>query len=189
VYRIGSVVLDRNGDEIRLTGTVNMERGMIEYVACARMGKLHESVLVLDVEPYQLQVALLLLGLEPGGDLEYQGDPRTPRGDSLEIWVEWVEDGETRRYRAEDLVYNIREERPMSHTAWVFTGSKLINGTFMADFEGSLIATYHDPFTIIDNPLPTGADDTLYRVNEDRVPGKGTPVTVTLKPLRTPTER
>ena len=85
IYKIGPILLDRNKDEVSLNGEVNMRKGLIEYLACARRGKLHESVLVLDVEPYQLQVALLLLGLEPRGNLEYQGDPRTPQGDSVEV--------------------------------------------------------------------------------------------------------
>ena len=189
VYRIGSVVLDENENGVFLKGEVNMQRGVVEYFACTRMGKLHESVLVLDVKPYQLQVALLLLGLEPGGNLEYQGDLRTPRGDSLEVWVEWEVDGKVKRHRAEDLVYNILEKKPMRRTPWIFTGSKIENGTFMADFEGSIIATYHDPYAIIDHPLPTGSDDTLYRANENLLPPKGTSVTVLLKPLSFGTRR
>ena len=184
VYRIGTVILDQGKNEISVEGKVNMQSGMIEYLACARRGKLHESVLVLDAEPYQLQVALLLFGLEPGGGLEYQGDPRTPQGDSLEIWVEWEEEGKTKRHRIEDFVYNIARKRTMRHTPWIFVGSRVVDGTFMADVERSIIATYHDPMAIIDNPLPTGADDTLYQANHHLVPERGTPVTVFFKPLK-----
>jgi hypothetical protein len=183
VYKIGSTVLDRNTNEIYLSGEVNMSQGMIEYLACARWGKLHESLLVLDVEPYHLQVALLLMGLEPRGNLQYQGDSQTPQGDSLEIWIEWENKEKLLRYRAEDLVFNIARQKPMRHTPWIFTGSRIAQGTFMADVEGSLIATYHDPYAILDHPLPTGADDTLYRVNEKLVPEKGTPLRVILKSL------
>ncbi|UCE17442.1 MAG: hypothetical protein JSV84_11140 [Gemmatimonadota bacterium] len=188
VYQIGAVVLDQNTNELSMKGEINMQRGLIEYFACTRFGKLHESTLVLDVEPYQLQVALLLMGLEPGGNIEYQGDANTPQGDSLEVWVEWQENGKPERHRAEDLVYNIAEKRTMEQTPWIFTGSKIVNGTFMADFEGCLIATFHDPFAILNNPLPSGADDTLYRVNESLVPEKGTPVNLILKAVNVRTE-
>jgi len=47
-------------------GEVNMQRSAIEYLACARMGKLHERVLLLDAEGYQLQVPLLRSGFERG---------------------------------------------------------------------------------------------------------------------------
>jgi hypothetical protein len=149
----------------------------------------HESVLVLDIVPYHLQVALLLLGLEPGGGLEYQGDPRTPTGDPVEVWVAWDRSDSTNgpsvavRHRAEDLIYNIAAKKPMQRTHWVFVGSEIVNGRFMAQIEQSLITTYHDPFTILDNPLPTGGDDTLYVVNEQVVPERGTPVRVTIKAI------
>ena len=51
---------------------------------------------------------------------------------------------------------------------------------FMASIGQSYITTYHDPDTIIDNPLSTGGDDTLYEVNKDIVPPVGTPVIVEL---------
>ena len=184
VYKVGAVIIDRTQNEIRVEGEVNMQRGAIEYLACARGGKLHESVLVIDVKPYELQVALLLLGLEPGGNLEYQGDARTPQGDSLEIRVQWDEKGAMKKHRAEDFVFNLAEKRAMTPTPWIFTGSKIENGVFVANVERSLVATYHDPYALINHPLPTGADDTVYKVNETLVPKKGTPVTVVVKSLK-----
>lgn len=184
VYKIGNVILDSRKREIRIPGRVNMEKGMIELVACGPGGKLHESILVLDVVPYHLQVGLLLLGLRFVGGPEYQGDPRTPLGDSVEIQASWTLAGKTTTVRIEDLVWDIPHKRMMEHTPWVFVGSKLLQGQFMADAEKSLITTYHDPFTILDNPLPSGSDDELYKVNWNIVPPKGTPVEVVIKALK-----
>ena len=186
-YRIGSVELDRAASEIYLTGEVNMDSGLVELFACGPRGKLHESVLRLDVSPHHLQVALLLIGLTPGGGVEFQGDPSIPTGDPVEIWVEWEVaadgDGEatTVRRRAEDLVYNMAADAPMARTPFVFVGSQVVDGVFVAEVEQSIITTYHDPYTILDNPLPTGGDDTLYAANYGVVPARGTPVRVTLK--------
>lgn len=190
VYQVGTAKLDKNKREIYLPGRVNMQKGLIELFACGPRGKLHESVLVLDVVPYHLQVALLLLGLEPGGGLEYQGDPRTPTGDPVHVWVEWDRPDSValsptvERHRAEELIYNLATKKPMKRTHWVFVGSKIVSGRFMAQIEQSLITTYHDPFTILDNPLPAGGDDTLYVVNEQVVPEPGTPVRVILKAVQ-----
>jgi len=184
LYKIGNVLLDSRSREITVPGTVNMEKGLIELVACGPGGKLHESVLVLDVVPYHLQVALLLLGLRFIGGLEYQGDPRTPLGDSVEVRARWTLNGKTTTVRIEDLVWDIPHKRPMEHTPWIFVGSKLIQGRFMADAEKSLITTYHDPFTILDNPLTSGGDDELFKVNWNLVPPKGTPVEVIIKALK-----
>jgi hypothetical protein len=70
----------------------------------------------------------------------------------------------------------------MEHTDWVFSGSRARNGVFMAQSTGTLIVTYHDPDAILDNPLPDGADDTVYIVNGQVVPPKGTEIKMTLMP-------
>jgi hypothetical protein len=184
VFQIGNVMVDQKKRQIQFKGTVNMQRGLVEYLAVADRGKLHESVLSMDVEPFHLQLGLLILGLEYGRNLKFQGDPNAPQGDPLEIWVEWMEDGKARRARGEDLVWNQQTGRPMKHTAWVFTGSLEVEGTFVAQVERSLIATYHDPASIIDNPLPEGADDTILYANEKLVPPAGTAVVVTLQAKR-----
>ncbi len=181
IYQLGSLVINSQKQEIILPGSVNMQRGMIELLACAPGGKQHESILVLDVVPYHLHVALVLLGLNFAGGLEYQGDPHTPKGDSVEVWVKWKSGEMDTSVRAEDLVWDIRRNKPMEHTSWIFSGSKILDGKYMADVEKSLITTYHDPFTILDNALPTGSDDELYKVNERLVPKKGTPVEVTIR--------
>ncbi|MCD4723002.1 MAG: hypothetical protein K8S13_24560, partial [Desulfobacula sp.] len=67
-------------------------------------------------------------------------------------------------------------EKIMEKTVWVFTGSKIMDGNFMAQVEGSIIATYHDPFAILDHRSDTGADDTLFFANEKLLPLKGTKV-------------
>lgn len=182
-YRLGSIVLNSEKRVITVPGKVNLEKGIVEVIACAPGGKVHESLFVLDVVPYHLQVALLLLGLKYEGGLEVQGDSAAPRGDSVNVWVEWTMGKKQFRMRAEDLVWDLARNAPMEHTPFVFSGSKMMDGKFMADVEKSLITTYHDPFTILDNPLSTGANDELYKVNESQIPPKGTPITITIQPV------
>jgi hypothetical protein len=184
VYRLGKVDIDLNKKAVTLYGKVNMTAGIVELLACTKIGKLHESALVMDVEPIHLQTALILLGLEFIGGIRYQGDPLTPKGDRVQIWVEWKSGNETKRYRAEDLVYNKPKQSPMEHTDWVFSGSRIKNGFFMAQGTGSLIATFHDPDTIIDNPFPEGADDTVYIVNSQLIPPKGTEIKMIITPAK-----
>jgi hypothetical protein len=181
VYRIGSVTVDQKLRQVQVQGNVNMQRGLVEYLAVADRGKLHESILKLDVEPFHLQLALLLLGLEYGRNLKYQGDPSAPSGDTVVIWVEWTEDGKKKRVRGEEMVLNQQTGKQMRQTPWVFSGSLEVEGIFVAQLERSLIATYHDPGSIIDNPLPEGSDDTILYANDRLVPPAGTPVTVTLQ--------
>jgi hypothetical protein len=184
VFQVGQVTVNKPKGFVSVDGAVNMDEGLVEYLACGPMGKLHESVLVIHAEPYHLQVALLLLGLEPGDKpLDRQGSADVPQGDPVEIWISWKssEQKEVRR-RAEELILNVKEKKPMPSTRWIFTGSQVIDGRFIGQIEQSIIATYHDPFAMFDHPLMSGMDDTLYHVNTKAIPAKGTPVTLTIKP-------
>ena len=159
-------------------------------MATGELGKTHESVLILDVEPIHLQVALLRLGMDFGSNLRYQGDPLTPKGDPAEIWVEWEVNnpGQTNKrvlHRAEDLVYDITKGAPMEHTNWIFTGGRIINNRiFTPQATKSIIATYRDADAIFNNPLPGGIDDTVYRVNSELVPPEGTKINLIIKPVK-----
>src|ERR1700731_2169644 len=88
-YRIGRVLVDTAEKIVRVPCRVNMHRGMIEFMAVASEGKLHESVLLAEAEPLHIHLALLLLGLEPGQGARYHGDLETPSGPGVEARVEW----------------------------------------------------------------------------------------------------
>jgi hypothetical protein len=182
-YKIGSVILNKNKREIYISGSINMQSGLVEYLAChEEVGKLHESVLKLEAKPYDIQIALLLLGFKNKNNLKFQGDSTIPEGDPLDIFVEWkLTDKAKKRVRAEELVFDQQKKKTMEKTHWVFTGSQIVDGQFMADTDGSIIATFRDPLAIINNPLPTGADDTIYVSNEKLLPPKDTHILLILK--------
>jgi hypothetical protein len=181
-YRVGKLTVDLAAKTATCAGKLNMPRGLIEYFAVAPGGKLHESLLRLDVRPLHLQVGLILLGLEPKGGLSYQGDTAPPKGSPVAVYASWKRGARTVRVPAEELVWAIDHKKPMERGAWVFSGSVVKEGLFVADEERSLIATLRDPAAIINNVLPGGSDDTLYKVNERIAPPYGTPVTVTFTP-------
>lgn len=180
-YRVGDVSVDTKQRTISFAARVNLREGVLEVLLCTEYGKTHESLLSTKVDPLHLNVSLLLLGLEGGHAVRYQGDPTKPIGSPVEIWFK-VKEGESERLvRAEDWVYNTHQKRPMLHTNWVYVGSVLTKDGFMAQREGEIVTTFHDPFTLIDNPLPGGGDDTVYVPYTKQVPLLGTRVTVVIK--------
>lgn len=186
-FQIGSVIVDRKALSISINGKVNMASGMVEYIACTAYGKLHESILVLDAEPYHIQVAFLLLGLKPGDHpIDFQGASQKPCGAPVRILVSWQAEGKNLEYPMETLLFYNKLQHVMESTDWVFTGSKFLNGEYQAQVEGSIIAVYHDPVAIIDHRSDTGTDDTLYQVNHFMVPPVGTPVVVKIYPVTDP---
>ncbi len=180
--RIGTVEVDPRAREVRFAAEVNMNEGLLEYAVVGDQGKLHESLLRTAVEPYDLQVALLLLGLKGGEGPQFQGDPQAPRGDPVAIWVEWQADGAAKRVPLESLVRNETVHEPMGPGYWVFTGSRIVDGVFLAQAERSVVAIFRDPVSMIDSSHPEAADDTVWFANAELTPAPGTPVTVTIRP-------
>ena len=180
-YKIGSVLLDRPAGEIRFPGAIAIREGALEYLACAPNGKLYESLLRADVNPYNLQLALLLLGLQPKNNLTYQGDPTTPAGDPVTILVAWKTEEGSALHRVEDLLWARFKKKTMGRTDWVFSGSMFAEGVFAASVNKSLIALFNDPTAILNNPLPTGADDTAYVAHTEALPPVDTVVEIILR--------
>jgi len=187
-YRIGAVTIDARAGTVRCPGAVNMaEGGPIELLACLKTGKVHESVLVVEVRPLDLQLALLLLGLEPGRNPGVELEEDSPAaekqvGDMVEIYVEWKvadeeeDEPQTVRHRADELLYDVKAEAPLEPTQWVFVGSRWVKGRFGADLEGSIVTTFYDPFAILELPGEHVTDDTWCVVNEKVCPRIGTAV-------------
>lgn len=183
VYRVGAATVDTAARTVTCRGVINMDQGAIEYLAVAPGGKTHESLLRIDVRPLHLQIALLMLDLEPKNVLKYQGDPTTPQGPPVEIRVRWRDlKGAEQEARAEELILEEPALRPMPPNRWVFTGSRIIKEGFEADLGKSLVAVYHDPAAILDNPLPGGVTNS-YIVNAKRTPRHGTAVDFVIKAL------
>ena len=176
VFRVGAAVVDTQARTVTCRGAVNMDLGAVEYLAVAPHGKTHESLLRINVRPLHLQVALLMLDLEPKNILKFQGDPTTPQGDPVEIRIRWRDGkGTERTVRAEEWLQETPARHSMPPNQWVFTGSRVLKEGFEADLSKSLVAVYHDPAAILDNPLPGGAANS-YIVFAGRVPKHGTPV-------------
>ena len=185
LFQVGTVLLDKNKGLIKIPGKINMSDGIVEYIACTSYGKLHESVLSLGARPYHIQIALLLLGATPGNrPIEFQGAAQQPCGSPVVISISWENENRTRvAYPPETLLVNINSKQTMAKADWVFTGSQMMNGQYMAEQEGSIIASFHDPSALIDHRSITGADDTLYHANKKVLPAVGTPVEVTIAPI------
>ena len=184
-YRIGRLHLNKTTRQVIIPGLVNMNKGLVEYLAVAPGGKTHESVLLLDAKPLHVQTALLLLGLDYGNNLAFQGDTTAPAGDSVSVDVRWVSaTGDTVTMPATALLTNLHDSTDIPATPWVFTGSDIWNGKLLADVEGSIAATYSDPAAILNTPMTGRADDTMYGANEAVVPERGQHVWLIITALK-----
>jgi len=187
LYRIGKVMVDTKARTVTVPGVVNMSRGPVEYLAVAAGGKLHESVLRVNVRPLYVQLGLILLDLDPVNKLKFQGDAAEPGGPMLRVDVLWRDiSGSEHRMPAEDLLLVKGKPWPRSkaaQTAWSFTGSRITRQSgFLADLEKSVIAVWHDPAAVIDNATIHGGENT-HEVSLN-CPPVGTLVELVIQPAK-----
>ena len=186
VFRLGEIKIYKETRSIAFPAKVNMDKGLLEYILVRSSGKTHESLFRTDVDPYHLQIAFLLLGFE-GTDrpLAFQGASEIPRGDPVEITIVYpkVEGSQELRLKPEEWVVKkiSNSIKDAGKLDWVYTGSVVIQGQFLAQSGGSIIAIFHDPVALIDNASPGGESDEIWFVKEGVVPPVGTPVTIIMK--------
>jgi len=165
--RIGTMIIDESRRCLKVPGRVNMDAGPVEVLACTPTGKVHESVLVVDVPPYVLQVGLLLLGLRPSASQ-----------DSADRVAVRVIHDEGPPIPAERLLVDARTGANLEESGWWFRGSRVLRGVFTAEVSGTLVATYADPSAILDNPQDSATNDEIISINQKLVPPKGDSVVV-----------
>lgn len=154
--RIGRVQVDLSAREVVVTGRVN-DVQFLEWVANTSGGlKAYESAITADTDAITFNTALLLIGLDrTHARVPIQHfDPEPPRGDPVEVWVEWAEGSQRKRVRIEQLLLDKRTNTTLPEGPWVYTGSTLLpdNGGYMAQLDGVLIGFVHSPAPIIENP-------------------------------------
>jgi len=184
--RIGRVQVDVATREVAVTGHVN-DVQFLEWVANTTNGlKAYESAITADTDAITFNTALLLIGLDKAHARvpTQHFDREPPRGDPVEIFVEFGEATKRRRVRIEQLLLDKRTNTTLPEGPWVYTGSTLFpDGGYMAQLDGVLIGFVHSPAPIIENPGAgaVGAFGSLVLNKELVTPG--TDVTLIVKAL------
>lgn len=182
-YAIGDVRFTTTNRTVRLPASVNMVEGLVEYWLVAGDGKTHESIFRTTVEPLHLHLAMLFLGAK--GSTNANPDKLDSRlavpGDAIRIWAEWTVEKKVIRRRAEELVTNRKERKPMSDGPWTYNGSWTFEGRFVAQTERSFISIIRDPAALANNPRPGRDDDELWEANTPLLPPVGTPVEILIE--------
>jgi len=175
-------------DEVRVPSRFVPCRAAIEYFAVLKGGKEHETLLSLvgnvakgDRRPHdfgaRLNNAVQAIGFKRGKPVRFTEAGRVPpQGETAYLFIEWEEKGEKVLVRAEDLVWNRIEEKPMEHGKWIYVGSAVGHVgedstlVFAADVEGEAVATYSSPAAIFDNTTQYDGDDTVFLIAAPRIP-------------------
>jgi hypothetical protein len=188
VFELGKVRLDKRKRAVSFSAWVNMAEGLLEYAVVGVNGKLHESLLVTEADPVHIHMAMLLLGAKGQTDAVSSGsaDSLVISGDKVDMWVNWKSGGRERRVRLEDMIINLETGLTASTGPWIYNGSRVVEGTYLARRDGSMVALITDPDALINNPRPGRDNDTIWFVNTNTVPRAGTAVQVVVELLQPP---
>jgi len=186
------VWFDKANRSVVLVGAVCQRYVPLELFACLRGSKEHESVVAVPTQAYVVHAGLLAAGAEPGAPVQFRPEYVPPSGTEIKVDVIWKDDqGQVRRCRAQDWVRNAETGDAMT-LRWVFAGSRFQSDEttgerlYLADMTGELICVSNFPSAVLDVPVrSTDADASLlFEAFAERIPPRGTPVTLVLTPKR-----
>ena len=169
-------------------------KGAVEYLVCGRNGKEYESIIVVDAAAKEIYDALGKLDVqvgEPPGYDEEKDEPTPPKGTAVLIYAEWKSGGETKKVRAEELVFNVKTQKPLRNVAWIYSGSRVVPDLDSDDEDAMMPQAFmsndlvalrlFDASALFQNPLPESSEENIYKKNDALLPKLGTPVTLTLE--------
>ena len=169
-------------------------KGAVEYLVCGHNGKEYESIVVVDATAKEIYEALEKLGVAvgtPPGYDEEKDEPTPPKGTEFLFYVEWKDGDTAKKVRAEDLIFNVKTQKPMSRVAWIYSGSRVVADLDSDDEDAMIPQAFmsndivalkrFDASALFQNPLPESEEENIYKKNDALMPTLGTPVMLTIE--------
>lgn len=193
-YQLGKLSFNPKTREIWFPCRVNQNEVVLEFAICDEFrGKLHESLLSTKVTPFEIQIAMKLLRWSPSKRQIYRkfGEDGKPIGvlkddgkGRMEILIRHK--GKDSKKLTEPLgnwVHNANTKKPVGAGSWTYTGSKVIDGYFLAAEDGAIAAIYRYEGSLCNTFNPGSDDDELWFPIAGKLPPLDTEVTVIFRPL------
>jgi hypothetical protein len=186
LYDFDGITIDLKNRKIEFPMICNQQSGLIEYGIVHENGKIHESLFRTKIRPQMIHASLLLLKakahdhyFEPS--VENNSTKSNLHNQCLKIEIVWDANGTTKNVDLRDMYYNHNEQNQKPEEAiFLFTGSRMIEETFMAEHTGSILGVYVDPDAII-NSIETNSDnDDLWLGRKSTMPPLENKVTCVL---------
>ena len=167
VYAIGTITIRATDHEIHFPAELNMETGVIEYALVHEKGKVHESLLGAKVSPMDVNVALLL------------AKPKSDGAVNVRVFIRLSDDAP--EMPIEKWIRKSDADAVMSSGPWIYQGSRIEEGVFVAERDGSMISIIKDADSLVGNPREGSENDDIWEVMKSEVPKIGTPVDVVIR--------
>lgn len=198
--QIGEVIFNAKTREIRFPAAVNMAgEELLEFAIVHVNGKVHEALLITEISATDLNIAFKLLRYQPSAEfyplMEKDGSysdkfPEVPAAVKdaarIDIAVEWKEGDKTRTAKLHEWISHASTGKPMAADPWVYGGSGIHEGKFMAETSGDLAAIFLSNSALINFSGKDNNSDEVWLPFPKRVPPEGTKVTVIIAPFKNP---
>lgn len=182
------VFIDKQKKQVVMVGQVCQRRVPLELFACLKNTKEHEAIITIATKAMVVHAGLLAVGAEPGEPAHF--DPFTPaHGQEVAVDVVWKDaKGAIQRSPAQEWVKNASTGKALDRP-WIFAGSGFWTDPnsgekhYQAE-SGDLICVSNFSSATLDVSLKSSSsnDALVFEAYTDRIPPKGTPVTVLLTP-------
>lgn len=194
---------------VDIEGSICLDRGFLELIACTKNSKEHESIVAVTARPMHIHTALLLLGANNGNPaMRKPVDEQKkrwihvpPQGDPVDVFLVFKNsDGKMVEHSISEFVArsgkmsdemkdaDAKEDRKFPNT-FLFAGSHLRGDgpgprTYLADQSGNVISivTFGDELLCLPGVYAEGNDSLMWQVDADKLPKIGSKVTLRLRP-------
>lgn len=181
------VWIDPKAKEVVVGGEIVVDKGPIEFFACPRQTKEHESIVATRSTARLVHAALLAIGLKPGRPVSFAPEYAAASGPRVRVRMRWAgADGKAESTDARNWIRDTRTGAAMADD-WVFAGSSFWTDPtdgkeyYQAD-GGDLICVSNFPSAMLDLPIESSQSNEalLFEAFEGRVPPRGTAVELIL---------
>ncbi len=211
--KLPGIRIDAKQKHVDVDGTVCLDSGALELVACTKDTKEHESIVLLNAKPVHIHMALLLIGAVPGSPAMQKqvGEGEEKRwvfyrasGQPVEVLLVYQgEDGKEVAKPVADFIRKIQGEdvfvegqkpkakgEPFPTSTFLFMGSHLIeNGEgprrYIAEESGNVISisSFGDEMLGLAEHYSDSNGSLIWEINPDKMPPLGTKIRLRLKPV------
>ena len=183
-YQFGDILIDQNNREFLFPGICNQISGLVEYALVHEDGKVHESLFRTKVRPRFVHACFLLLKEKPETRFFKILDGNVSEWTNLrriELSIIWEQNNTYHEKPLSSMVINQTDNRELASKSFVFSGSSTIEGQYLAEMDGSIIAVYHDFRAVLNSMDKHSNSDEVWIAHQIAMPPKGHPVRIRLK--------
>lgn len=214
-FKMPGLVVDFQQRCVDIEGSICLDQGFLELIACVKGSKEHESIVAITARPMHIHTALLLLDANRGhpamrkaiDEQETRWVDVPPRGDPVDVYLAFKNrEGKAVEHPISDFVAR-SEETPdgtgaggnnedagekFPHT-FLFAGSHLRDDgpgprKYLCEQSGNVIsiATFGDELLCLPGVHGQANDALMWRIDATKLPAVGSKVTLRLRPKRQP---